>query len=446
MDILTANTRRLFKKYLSTSIFAALATTIYCFVDTIAIGQSEGPIGAAAVAAITPVWGITTLLAALCGIGGSVQMSVAKGAGEEEKGNAYFTAALCAMAVIIAVCWAGFALFKEQVFTFFGADAAIMPKVMEYAQWIIRFFPLFILTNFMGAFLRNDGAPGRAMAAVLSGGCLNICGDWLFVFPFGMGMEGAAIATVLGSSLQAVIMASHFFTKRCSLRLVRPFHMMKGIRQILAGGFGASVLEFGVVLITILMNNQIMRYGGTTELAVYGVIVTISALFQAIFGGVGQALQPLVSANYGADRYGRVKEFWKMAAVITSILCLLFCGTGLLLPTQIVKLFIKATPEVLAAAPGICRIYFLTFIPLGFSVLSIYYLQSIRRDKTATLIAVLRSIVISGLFILVLPVILDIWGLWIASPLAEFLTAVFSSIYVTIVNKRDLHISEENKP
>ena len=142
MDILTANTRRLFRKYLTTSIFAALATTIYCFVDTIAIGQSEGSIGAAAVAAITPVWGITTLLAALC-----------------------------AMAAIIAVCWAGFALFKEQVFTFFGADAAIMPKVMEYAQWIIRFFPLFILTNFMGAFLRNDGAPGRAMAAVLSGGC-----------------------------------------------------------------------------------------------------------------------------------------------------------------------------------------------------------------------------------------------------------------------------------
>ena len=97
MDLLTANTRRLFQKYLTTSIFAALATTIYCFVDTIAIGQSEGPIGAAAVAAITPVWGITTLLAALCGIGGSVQMSVAKGAGQDEKGNAYFTAALVAM-------------------------------------------------------------------------------------------------------------------------------------------------------------------------------------------------------------------------------------------------------------------------------------------------------------------------------------------------------------
>lgn len=131
-----------------------------------------------------------------------------------------------------------------------------MPKVLEYAQWIIRFFPLFILTNFMGTFLRNDGAPGRAMAAVLCGGCLNIFGDWLFVFPFGMGMEGAAIATVLGSSLQAIIMASHFFTQKCSLRLVKPFEMRKGIRKILVGGFGASVLEFGVVLITILMNNQ----------------------------------------------------------------------------------------------------------------------------------------------------------------------------------------------
>lgn len=221
--------------------------------------------------------------------------------------------------------------------------------------------------------------------------------------------------------------------------------MMKGIRQILAGGFGASVLEFGVVLITILMNDQIMRYGGTTELAVYGVIVTISALFQAIFGGVGQALQPLVSANYGADRYGRVKEFWSMAAAVTCVLCLLFCGVGLLFPTQIVRLFIKATPEVLAAAPDICRIYFLTFLPMGFSVLSIYYLQSIRRNKTATLIAVSRSIVISGLLILGLPVVMGVWGLWAASPLAELLAAVFLSLYVTTVNKYHLCATKGNE-
>lgn len=178
MDLLTSNAGRLFWKYLTTSIFSAMATTIYCFVDTIAIGQSEGPVGAAAVAVITPIWGITALLAALCGIGGSVHMSVAKGAGEEEKGNAYFTVSVFTMGTIIIICWISFALFGEEIFTFFGADEKIMPKVMEYGKWIILFFPLFILTNFTGTFLRNDGAPARAMAAVFSGGCVNIFGDW----------------------------------------------------------------------------------------------------------------------------------------------------------------------------------------------------------------------------------------------------------------------------
>lgn len=445
MDLVTSNARWLFWKYLTTSIFSTMATTIYCFVDTIAIGQSEGPIGAAAVAVITPIWGITTLLAALCGLGGSVRMSVAKGAGEEEKGNAFFTASVFTMGTIIIICWIGFALFGEEIFTFFGADEMIMPKVMDYGKWIIRFFPLFILTNFMGTFLRNDGAPARAMAAVFFGGCLNIFGDWFFVFPLGMGIEGAAIATVIGTFLQVIIMLSHFFTKKCTLRFVMPYHFFKGVRKILTGGFSASILEFGVVLLTILMNNQIMRYGGTTELAVYGVIVTISALFQAIFGGVGQALQPLVSANYGAKSRERVKMFLNMAFAANCILCILFCGTGMLFPIQIIRLFTRATTDVLAAAPAIFRIYFLTFIPMGFSVLAIYYLQSIRKDKVATLIAFMRSVLVSGLLLLVLPRIWGIVGLWSASPLAELIVACTAMAYIMIVNKREFINDTANK-
>lgn len=260
-----------------------------------------------------------------------------------------------------------------------------------------------------------------------------------------MGIEGAAIATVIGTFLQVIIMWSHFFTKKCTLRFVRPHHFWKGARKILTGGLGASILEFGVVLITILMNNQIMRYGGTTELAVYGVIVTISALFQAIFGGIGQALQPLVSANYGAKRVERVKTFLHMAFAATCLLCVVFCGAGLLFPIQIIRLFTRATEEVLAAAPGIFRIYFLTFLPLGFSVLAIYYLQSIRKDKVATWIAFMRSVLISGILLLVLPKIWGIIGLWSASPLAELIVACTAMAYIMIVNKREFINDTTNK-
>ena len=217
------------------------------------------------------------------------------------------------MLLLILVVWTLFALFHRQIFTFFGADAALMPKVMEYAQWLIRFFPVFILPAFISSFIRNDAAPGLAMTAVIVDGCLNIFGDWFFCFPLGMGMQGAAIATVIGTSTQVIIMCSHFFTKKCTLRPVKPKHIFSAIRQTLAIGFGASILDLGAVILSTIMNNQITRYGNTDALAIYGVVATIASLFQALFCGVGQAIQPIVSANCGAKQTERIRSVWNMA-------------------------------------------------------------------------------------------------------------------------------------
>ena len=201
MNFLTSDVRKLYKKFLFASMGSALVMSIYSFVDTIAIGQSEGTVGAAAFAVITPLYGILVFLSILCGIGGSVLMSNAKGEGNEEKGNACFTVSVLVIVALTAAFWPLFMLFHEQIFTFFGADEKIMPKVMEYAEWIIRFFPVFIAPTFISAFIRNDGVPTLAMVAVIIGGCVNMFGDWFLVFPLGMGMKGAAIATVLGTSL-----------------------------------------------------------------------------------------------------------------------------------------------------------------------------------------------------------------------------------------------------
>ena len=233
MNFLTEDIRKLYSKFLAASLGSALVMSIYSFVDTIAVGQSEGPAGSSAMAVITPLYGIIVFLAILCGIGGSVLMSNARGKGNEEKGNAYFTASILLMGWLTVIVWIAFGLFHKEIFTFFGADAEIMPKVMEYAEWIIWFFPVFIAPTFISSFIRNDGAPGLAMAAVLIGGCVNIFGDWFLVFPLGMGMKGAAIATVIGTSLQVLIMCSHFRSERCHLKFVKPYNMCHSIWNIL---------------------------------------------------------------------------------------------------------------------------------------------------------------------------------------------------------------------
>ena len=430
MDFITGDIKQLYRKFLTASMASAMVMSIYSFVDTIAVGQSEGPAGAAAMAVITPLYGVLIFLGILCGVGGSVLYGNARGEGKEEKANALFTAATGLMLFLILLVWIIFALFHQQIFTFFGADAELMPKVMEYARWLIWFLPVFILPTFISSFIRNDGAPGLAMAAVIIGGCVNIFGDWFFVFPLGLGMTGAAIATVLGTSVQVIIMCIHFFTKKCTLRIVKPNHVKPAICQTLGIGFGASVLDLGTVILSIIMNNQIMRYGDTNALAVYGVVATITSLFQALYCGVGQAIQPIVSANCGAMQAERIKQVWKMSLTTVIVLGIGFSAVGELFPTQIVRLFMDVTPEVLMVAPGIIRPFFLLFLFLGITVLATYHLQSIMHGRMSMMIAVLRSVVISGLLIYILPLVMGILGVWVAMPISELIVAVVALLYI----------------
>lgn len=430
MDFITGDIKQLYRKFLTASMASAMVMSIYSFVDTIAVGQSEGPAGAAAMAVITPLYGVLIFLGILCGVGGSVLYGNARGEGKEEKANALFAAATGLMLFLILFVWIIFALFHQQIFTFFGADAELMPKVMEYARWLIWFLPVFILPTFISSFIRNDGAPGLAMAAVIIGGCVNIFGDWFFVFPLGLGMTGAAIATVLGTSVQVIIMCIHFFTKKCTLRIVKPNHVKPAICQTLGIGFGASVLDLGTVILSIIMNNQIMRYGDTNALAVYGVVATITSLFQALYCGVGQAIQPIVSANCGAMQTHRIKQVWKMSLTTVIVLGIGFTAVGELFPTRIVRLFMDVTPEVLTVAPGIIRPFFLLFLFLGVTVLATYHLQSIMHGRMSMMIAVLRSVVISGLLIYILPLVMGIFGVWVAMPISELIVAVIAMLYV----------------
>lgn len=431
MDYLTSSTKALYRKYLTASLGSALVITIYSFVDTIAVGQSEGPAGTAAMAVITPIFGILVFFGILFGIGGSVLMNNAKGEGNEEKGNAYFTTALILVVGFTVVTWVLFARFSKPILFFFGATQGTLPLVMRYVQWLIRCWPIFIFSTFIGAFVRNDNAPGLVMAGVISGGCFNIFGDWFFVFPLGMGMEGAAIATVLGTTLQCLIICSHLFRKCCGLKLAKPFRMGKAIRKIFVIGIGASLLDLGTVVLSTIINNQILRYGSEVELAIYGVMTTIAALVQAMYCGVGQAIQPLVSANFGGRQYGRVRQFLKMSVVTVLIMGVLFMVLAEGLPVPIVQLFMDATPVVLAAAPSSMRLYSLLYLFLGFTVLSTYYLQSVMRDRASMAIGILRSLVVSGLLLYLLPLFWGINGVWLALPISECIVTVVAAVFLS---------------
>jgi Na+-driven multidrug efflux pump len=430
MDFLRDDIRSIYKKYAFASIGSALAMSIYSMVDTVAVGHSVGALGTAAMAVITPVYGTQAFLSSLCGVGGSVLMTRERALNNTKKGNEYFTVSLIMLILFTAITWILFAFFHNPLFRFFGATDEVLVYVNQYASLLIAFWPVFLFMIYLSLFIRSDGRPKLALAAVLIGGGSNIFGDWFFCFPMNMGMRGAALATVIGSAIQVLIPAVYLFSRKGAIRITRPKGFLKAARNVAVIGFGSGVIELATVILAILLNNQITQYGGVAALSVYGIIATCNALIQSMFSGLGQAVQPALSANFSAKQYGRIRDLMKMAVITCAFMTILFTLSGELFPIPLVRLFTKPTADVLALAPSMIRIYFLTYLFMGISILCIYILQSTLKGGNATILSLMRGFVVSGAMILLLPLVMGLEGVMAAIVIAECITAITGILMV----------------
>ena len=430
MDLLKDNPHKLFWKFLIPAVSSAIAVAAYSFVDTIVIGHGVGPEGTAACAIVLPIFTIGHFIALLCGIGGSVLMSRARGAGNTEKGDAYFTASLLYVLAVTAVIWILGVLFQKPLYRLFGADDSLLPYAYEYGKWIFGAFPSFVLVYFLGAFIRTDGSPKFVMFVTLLGGVINIIGDIVLVFPLKMGMTGAAVATVAGSVVQTVVLTAYILMGKTSLHLAKPYQWGKAVRNITTLGIGAGISQIASTVVTYIINNQIMRYSGPAALAVYGMMSTVVALFLSIFSGVGEAAQPIVSVNFGAgnrERHQGVGKLGVKTAAAFGLVCLALCA---LFPSQMTAIFMKVTPEVAEIAPYIIRVYAIAFMPMAVNLFATAYLQSVSKANKATVVSMLRGLVLSSILLYILPVFMGGDGIWWAVTLAEVFAAVVALWYL----------------
>lgn len=442
MDLIRDNPQKLFFKFLLPAISSAIAVAAYSFVDTIVIGQGVGPDGTAACAVVLPIFSIAHFLALLCGIGGSVLMSKARGEGNAEKGHAYFTASILFACIVTAVIWVLGMIFQEPFYRLCGADDILLPYAMEYGAWIFGFFPTFVFVPVLGFFIRTDGSPKVVMYVTLIGGVINMVGDWLFVFPLHMGMTGAALATALGSAIQVVLLLGYVLLRKTGLKLAKPFAWLTAVKKISIIGFGAGISQIAVIVTTFIMNNQIMKYSGPAALAVYGMLSTIAALYLCIFEGIGQAAQPLVSANFGAKEHKRYLSIGRLGmktAVICGVVCAAIC---IVIPSQVTTVFMKVTPEVAGIAPYILRVYSISFLPLAVSMFVMAYLQSTAKANTATVISLLRGITLNVALLYILPLFMKGDGIWWAITITETITAFVAIICMRSSNDFDKSLTE----
>lgn len=368
LDFLNGKIKTIYFKYLSAAFGSALITSIYSIVDMAMVGQYHGPEGSAALAVVAPVWNIIYSFGLLMGIGGSVLFSTIRGKadGDIKKSNEYFTASVIGSVILAAVIWLIIILFDRQLLIVFGAQDNTLTLAREYVLPIKFAIPFFLFNQMLAAYLRNDKNPALATGAVLAGGIFNIFGDYFFVFVCDMGAFGAGLATAIGSSISFLAMLSHFFTKKNTLRLVKPEGLVRKLGEIISTGFSTFFIDVAMGILTILFNRQIMVYLGTNALSVYGVIVNISTFVQCCAYSVGQASQPTIFRCYG-----------------------------------------------------------LSFLLLPLNIFSTYYFQALMKPRTAFIASVARGLVISGILIYLLPAVFTGNAIWFAMPVTELIVAFY---------------------
>lgn len=437
MDFITGKIRPMYFRYLAASFGSALITSIYGVVDMAMVGQYQGPEGTAALAVVAPIWNIIYSLGLLMGIGGSVLFSTLMGESKanQRRANEYFTAAVIGSALLAVVSWAGVIFFDRQLLTFFGADEALMPLARRYLFPVKFAVPCFLLTQLLSAFLRNDGNPGLATKAVLFGGVFNIFGDYFFVFTLDLGIMGAGLATALGAFFSLLVMSTHFLSGKNTLRLVRPEKLAAKFRMICTTGFSSFFVDVAMGILTIFFNRQIMRYLGSDALSVYGIIINISTFVQCCAYSIGQAAQPIISANFGAGQGKRIREILNYALATAAAFGIVWTSASALAPNLFVRIFMTPTAHILEIAPAIIRSYGISFLLLPLNIFSTYYFQAIMKPSTAFVISVARGAVISGLFIFLLPMIFGGESLWFAMPVTELIVSAYVIIKIAQFTK-----------
>ena len=327
---------KLMAKFAVPSIIAMLVGALYNIVDQLFIGQAVGPDGNAATNIAFPLTTMCISVALMFGIGGASCFNLSLGRGEKEKAPYFIGNALVMLCVSGVLLCAAAELFLDRLLILFGSPDSVLPYAREYVSITAFGFPFLIITGGGGHLIRADGSPGMTMAVNILGAVINTVLDALFVFGFGMGMSGAAAATVIGQFISAVVAVYYLLFGSKTAKLQKK-HLVPDIRVIgrtASIGLASFCNQIAMMIVQIVLNNSLKYYGSLSEygesipIACAGIVMKVNQIVFSFAIGLGQGSQPIESFNYGARKYGRVKRAYILSASVRFRLWLSFSSSS----------------------------------------------------------------------------------------------------------------------
>ncbi len=428
------NTRigTLFRKLLLPTVMGMIFSALFVITDGIFVGKGIGSDALAAVNIVSPLWLFSTGIGLMFGVGASVVASIHLSHGKQKTARINITQSAVFSSLLLMCTSTVFCLFAPHIVRLLGASERLLPLAVEYMLWFVPFSWCTALLNSGMFFIRLDGSPKYAMMCNIVAAILNIALDYLFIFPFGWGMFGAAFASAIGTAVGAFMIIGYLARRRCALRFY-PVKLsrnslkltFRNLNYMSRLGSSAFLCEVSIACMMFVGNQVFIHYLHEDGVAAFSIACYFFPIIFMVYNAIAQSAQPIISFNYGLHEHMRVKQTY-LLALKTALVCgCCFALITMLGSHQIVAMFINTDyPAYEIAAQGL-PYYATGFVFFAFNIVSIGYFQSIERAQVATMITLMRGFVLLTLCFYGLPLLLGTVGIWLATPLAEVLTLIW---------------------
>ncbi len=422
---------KLLLKFSLPAIVALVVNALYNIVDSIFVGQGVGDMGLAGVTICFPV--VTTFIAfiMLIGMGATALISIRLGENKQKEaekivGNAFV------LFIILGLCLTFFGLiFLEEILVLFGATENVLPYSIDYMRIILLGSVFLAIGTGMNSFIRAEGNPKIAMFTMLIGAVVNIVLDYIFIFIFNWGIKGAAAATVISYIVTSAWVLYYFIAGKGIIKLKRS--MLKLERsvstQVIKLGFPIFVIQITGSIQQLILNRSLARYGGDLSLAVIGVIMSITTFLVMPAMGISQGAQPILGFNKGAGEEKRVKDTLGLSLIFATLIITIGFIIAKIWPAQLIALF-NDNPKLIEQGVEGMDIFF-KFIPLvSVQMLGTSYFQAVGKAKQATVLGLLRQVIIFIPLLILLPMRWGLSGVWWSAPISDLGAFLLTGIWL----------------
>ena len=418
---------RSFGRYASLNILGQAGISCYILADTFFVSRGMGATGLAALNIVLPLYNLMNGIGLMIGVGSATHFTICRAQGQQKDADRAFThAAGLGLAAGVFFLLLGL-LAAGPLARLLGADAETYAQGSVYLRTLLSFGPFFVMNNVMLAFVRNDGGPGRAMCGMVVGSLSNVVMDYVFIFPLGMGMFGAALATGVSPLISLLILSGHLRAPGRGFHLLRTRPRLRLLPALCTPGLPSLISELSSGVVLLLFNQVLLRLAGNTGVAAYGIVANLALVAVAVFTGLSTGMQPLVSHSSGSGSDDTLRRLFRYGIVTALTIATALYAVVAASAGPIAAAFNSAGDPVLAgyAVEGL-RIYFLGFWCAGLNIVAAAFFSASGRAGQGFAISLLRGVVVIPPVLLALTAVWGVPGVWAAFPVVEALVAVLT--------------------